>query len=319
MAEVIYDAYIGRIKSSLPKEKLLPALIEIARKFAYKDSGVSDALYAEKIFREIEDLGSADAFDEELNYLRAFNLEKISEFDEAKDIYMGLIKRYPQGPHTAEAYFKLGIIYTYVLRDPKAGEGYFEKLVPPDAVAVSPESAAGFMKTAVPTPWEISSLYQLGLLNQWRQDLTKSKEYYNKLLSCADSGAFTQTVNLAKQRLSEIEESRPIEYNLRTFLDVSLKEEYAYLDMSKINLKLKPYRARSKETVNAHSDIYTAESGSLQVSIQYLWSGDLDQPVSPDDSSFNTAYTQPGTKVINLVVMSPAGIVDHSIALVDVD
>ncbi len=303
VAEGIYDVYIGRIKSSLAKEKVVVLLVEIARMFAYKDQGLSDALYAENVFRKVEETGVKDAFDERLIYLRAFNLEKAREFQAARDFYRDLVQRYPQGAHTDEAYFKLGIINTYILRDPKAGKGYFENLARKETLS----------------PQVISSLYQLGLLSQWEGGLVQAKGYYNKLLEKAKDG-FGGTVSLTRERLKEIDEARPIEYNLRTFLDASFKEEYVHLDMNKINLKPHPYRAKNKETVSVNSITHTPESGCLQLDLQYLWSGDLGQarPAS-SDSSFNAVYTQAGTKEINLVIVSPAGIIDRSIDLVDID
>ncbi len=119
--------------------------------------------------------------------------------------------------------------------------------------------------------------------------------------------------------IKEIEEARPIEYNLKTFLDVSLKEQYAALDMTKIDLRSNPYKTKKDENVNIISTAYTAPSGCMQQEIQYLWSGDLGI-VKPafDKSGFNTSYVQRGTKIINLVVVSPSGLLDRSIDIVDV-
>jgi hypothetical protein len=57
----------------------------------------------------------------------------------------------------------------------------------------------------------------------------------------------------------------------------------------------------------------------MQVEIQYLWSGDLGSAKPPlEKSEFNTTYVQRGTKEINLVIVSPSGVLDRSIELVDV-
>lgn len=57
----------------------------------------------------------------------------------------------------------------------------------------------------------------------------------------------------------------------------------------------------------------------MQIELQYLWSGDLgSKKPSANEAEFATAYTNTGTKVINLVVVSPAGIIDRSLDLVDV-
>jgi hypothetical protein len=55
------------------------------------------------------------------------------------------------------------------------------------------------------------------------------------------------------------------------------------------------------------------------VELQYLWSGDLGG-ANPgvEMSNFQGAYADPGTKVINIVLVSPAGIIDRTFTMVDV-
>jgi TolA-binding protein len=302
LAEALYDVYIDRIVKSAPKEKLIPTLIGIAKDFSYKDEGLKDALYAEKIFKKIEEIGTKDVFDEELMYLRAFNLEKAKDYLAAKDLYRDLVSRYPSSIYADEANYKIGIILTYILRDINTGKSYFEKLAQKETLSAQ----------------VISSLYQLGLLSQWEQDNTKAKEYFNKLLERAKDG-FSETVNLAKERLKEIEEAKPIEYNLKTFLDVSLKEEDANFDMTKIDLKSSIYRAKKEQAIDISSTPYIAQTGCLQVELQYLWSGHTGTAKpSLEESAFNTTYIHPGTKEINLIVISASGVVDRNIDLVDV-
>ena len=61
------------------------------------------------------------------------------------------------------------------------------------------------------------------------------------------------------------------------------------------------------------------QSGCNQVELQYLWSGNLGG-ANPgvNESNFQGAYVDPGTKEINMVIISPAGTVDRSFAMVDV-
>ncbi|MCX5702840.1 MAG: tetratricopeptide repeat protein [Candidatus Omnitrophica bacterium] len=303
LAESVYDVYIERITSLYPKEKLLPILIDIAKTFSYKNEGKNDAAYAEGIFEKLAQLGGEGVFDEGLLYLRAFNSEKAKEYNKAKDVYIDLIKQYPQTPHIDEAEFKIGIINTYVLRDIQTGRWYFEKLSQKETLSAQ----------------VISSIYQLGLLSQWQEDLVKAKEYYNKLLDKAKD-SFTETVILTKERLKEIEEARTIEYNLKMFLDVSLKKEYENLDMSKSVVNSFPYRAEKEEAVKVSSTAYTGSTGCMQVEMQYLWSGHLGlSKPQLGQSSFDTNYAHSGTKEINLVVISPSGILDRNIDMVDVD
>jgi tetratricopeptide (TPR) repeat protein len=307
LAQALYDVYIEKITKSAPKERSIPALMDIAKTFAYspvgtKDKGLKDASYAEKVFQKIEDLGGKDIFNEELIYLRAFNLEKAKDYSQAKDYYLELVKQHPKTIHLDESDFKIGIIYTYILRDIKTGKSYFQALAQKETVS----------------PQVISSLYQLGLLSQWEEDVTQAKEYYNKLLEIAKDNSL-ETVTLAKERLKEIEEAKPIEYNLKSFLDVSLKEENAIFDMTRVDLRSNPYSTKGNESIEISTSSFAPQSGCMQIELQYLWSGDLGKTKpSSSQTSFNTAYLYPGTKEINLVVVSPSGVIDSNIDLVDV-
>jgi hypothetical protein len=303
LAQTIYDVYLERTSQSVSKEKLIPVLIDIAKLFSYKDEGLSDTFYAERIFARIEESGGREAFDQELIYLRAFNLEKAKEYSQAKDGYVNLVKFYPASSHNDEAIFKSGLISTYVLRDIKEGRGYFEKLAEKETIS----------------PQVISGLYQLGLLSQWEGNLVQAKEYYNKLIAEAGEN-FTDTITLSRERLKEIDEGKPIEHNLKTFLDVSLKEENALFDMTKSDLSSHPYRVKKNGEVNIGTSSYFAQGGCMQVELQYLWSGHTgSKKPSLAEATFNTTYTEPGTKEINLVIVSPAGIVDRNIDIADVD
>jgi tetratricopeptide (TPR) repeat protein len=324
LAEGVYDVYIERIQKSYAKEKLTPILIDIAKLFSYsvageKDTGLKDPSFVEKVFKKIEEIGGTDALSEELLYLRAFNLEKAKDFLLSKDLYVDLLKRYPQDAHADEVNFKVGIIYTYVARDVKSGRAYFERLALQSRSGLNPEPVEGLAQKETPSPAVISSFYQLGLLSQWEQDYVKAKEYYNKLLEKAEDG-FLETVTLTKERLKEIEQAKPIEYNLKSFLDVSLKEENAIFDMTKVDLKSSYYRTKKDQDLEINATPYTAQSGCMQQELQYLWSGELGKN-SPKDNqpSFVTQYPTAGTKQINLVVISPAGVIDRNIVLVDID
>lgn len=301
LAESVYDVYIERLIKAAKIEKTLPLLIEIAGKFSSKDEGVVDMPYAEKVFKRIEEIGGKGAFSEELMYMRALNLEKMKDYAAAKDYYAQLAQDYPTGQHKDEADFKLGIIYTYIMNDVATGKSYFGRL--------SQKSS----------PQGLSSLYHLGLLSQWEGDSLKAMENYNKLIEQAKD-PLAETAAQASERLKEIEEARPIEYNLKSFLDLSLKEESQLPEGApRTELKSSPLRVKRDEKVNISSTLPTMESGCTQVEIQYLWSGDLgaSQPQT-NSPSFTTSYNRTGTKEINLVVISPSGVVDRNIELLEV-
>ncbi len=320
LAELVYDIYIERSEKSLSKEKLMPVLVNISKQFSCQSLGAKDLFFAEKVFKKIEEKNGKDVFDEELLYLRAFNLEKAKDYKQAKDRYVDLISLYPESLHFDEANYKLGIIFTYVLRDVKTGKEYFQKLA--DKIlsvdSAQNESSETPIEKRIPSPEAISSLYQLGLLSQWSNALPEARQYYDKLLETAKDG-FVDKVNLVKQRLKEIDETKPIESNLRMFLDLSIKDENSIFDMTKIDLKVSLYYVKSDQTVSVSAIASPPESGCMQVKLEYLWSGNLGS-VTPNlnEASFDTVYSEPGTKEINLVVVSSTGILDRSIEIVNV-
>jgi len=306
LSEIIYDAYLERVAKSLSKEQLAAVLVDIAKLFAYKNEGPNDMLYAEKIFDKLEGLAGKEYFNQELIYLRAFNLEKAKEYQKAKDIYADFVGRFPSDIRAEQAIYKMGIICAYVLRDLKCGRDNFEKLAQKETTS----------------PYVISSLYQLGLLGQWEDGFEKAKNYYGKLIERAKED-YSETVTTARERIKEIEEARPLEYNIKTFMDISLKESGLVNDMAKSNLNASAYILDKGREVVITSGAYVPESGCMQVELQYLWSGDTGKtklPLGQSSSlpSFVTSYKDYGTKVINLIVVSPNGIIDRNIDMVDV-
>ncbi|OQB12528.1 MAG: hypothetical protein BWY16_00459 [Candidatus Omnitrophica bacterium ADurb.Bin205] len=302
ISENIYDIYIQRISKDFPQDKLLQELKEIALLFSYKDAGSHDWLYAEKVFKIIENLLGISSFDEELIYIRAFNLEKNKEYLEARDLYVLLSKNYTKSRYFDEAVFKSGVISTYALRDLKAGREYFNKL----------------SEKGQPGVYYLLSLYQLGLLYQWEGEVSLAKDTYDKIIGKAGL-EFPEILQSVKDRLSEIESGAPIEHNLKSFIDVALKEEYSNLNMSKVDLNADIYQPKSGEGVSIGASVYLAASGCFNVELQYLWSGDLggSRPGIRDPQT-KVSFQNQGTKIIGLVLISPSGITDYTFDLVDV-
>ncbi|MCU0651463.1 MAG: hypothetical protein MUC39_00765 [Candidatus Omnitrophica bacterium] len=311
LAQSIYDIYTAKI-IQYPKDKSLPLLIEIAKAFAYsaeggsayggKVKGPSSPVYAEKIFEKIEEIGGKDAFSEDLLYLRAINSEKIKEYGLAKRFYDDLATRFPQGPHADEACFKAGIIAAYILTDLDEAKSYFEKLAKKDSVS----------------PQVISGLYQLGILAEWVNNYEAAKTYFNKLIDLAGAN-FGESVFFANERIKEINAAKPMEYNLKSFLDAALKPGPLSPETSRVDLNVNPSGAGAGSPVQIIASGFSGASGCMSVEMQYLWSGDTgkDMP-SGQQASFTAQYADPGTKVIGLVVMSSSGVIGKDLSLIDI-
>ncbi|MFZ2602742.1 MAG: tetratricopeptide repeat protein [Candidatus Omnitrophota bacterium] len=304
LAENIYDIYLERLLKQETKEDFKPVLIEIAKSFSYSAaSGFSDPIFAEKVFKIIEDIGGQDAFNEELIFLRAFNLEKTKEYQLALALYVDLIGRYPKSAIIDEVKFKTAIIYAYILGDIKNGRLYFEGLSTKETLS----------------PQVIASLYHLGLLSQWENDSQKAKDYYDKLIE-RHKDNFKEIFALVQERLKEIQETKPLEYNLRTFLDLTFNQKKPSPQEERIDLRAFPYRPKKNSEVNIQATSYLSASGCMQVELQYLWSGETgNTQLSSFAPTFLTQYADSGTKIVYLVVVSPSGVVGTAVEIISVD
>ncbi|MDD5560968.1 MAG: tetratricopeptide repeat protein [Candidatus Omnitrophica bacterium] len=302
LAEAVYDIYIEKISKSLTPDKLIPELFQIAEMFAYKASGPYDMAYAEKIYEKIEGWGQKNVFDQDTIYLRACNLEKMKDYKKAAALYSQLVQLYPDTRHFDEAVYKVAMINAYVLADIKEARAYFEKLITKSTVS----------------PQVISSFYQLGLLAQWEGNLNKAKSYYEALIDSAGDKQPT-TVRKAQERLDEIAENKSLNYNLKKFLDLSFNKGDASLGADRSELKSSGYILGKGQEATVSSFAAMPASGCNQVELQYLWSGNLGSGNPGIDSAgFQGAYPDPGTKEINLIIITSAGILDHSFIMIDV-
>jgi hypothetical protein len=103
-------------------------------------------------------------------------------------------------------------------------------------------------------------------------------------------------------------------------LDLALKEENSAFNMSKVDLKSQPSTSRINTEIFLGSSTSLPQSGCMQVEVNYLWSGDLGlKKPQNNEASFSTSFSEPGTKVINLVVVSPSGVIDRSLELIDIE
>ncbi len=301
LAESLYSVYIERIMNAYSKDRLKLELADIALKFAYKDDGLSDREFAEKIFVKMDVIIGAGALDENLLYTRAFNLEKAKVFSDAVRFYEQFVNAYPASARAEKAIYKLGLLNTYALRDIAKGEVYFNKLK-------DSESNSTYV---------LGSIYQLGLLAQWQGKPEEARDLYNLAVEKAGND-FPQTRERIDARIQEIEKQKDIENNAKMFLDLALKEENATFAMTKIAMSPSKYTLKPGEAVSIDVATQVPASGCLQVQVESLWSGDTGT-VTQTENGIALTFTEPGTKLISMVAVTPSGPVDRGIDLIDVE
>ncbi|MFZ2385838.1 MAG: hypothetical protein WBE75_06525 [Candidatus Omnitrophota bacterium] len=305
LSELAYDAYADNLLKSgtYPKEEKPGLLFKVAGQFVYNDGGICDPEYAEKIFVMIESFAGPESFPESSLYTRAWNLEKSRSFEAAEKRYSELAARFPSGVYADEAVFKSGVIKMYALRDTDGGQQYLQKLA----------------DSGRKGPYVVDAVYHLALLLQWEGDSSRAAEYYNMLIGLAGKH-YEEEVALSRARMSELAGNKPIEYNLRTFLELSFRPENSAYNMSRLDVKASPAQAAAGENISLQSSAHTAESGCMPVKLSFLWSGQTGRnpKLSADDAGFSTVYQEQGSHVINVVALHPSGTIDRSFVIVDV-
>lgn len=304
LAESIYDAYLDSLAKTAPREKLIPELVGIAQLFAYGKEKPFDAQYAEKIFAKIDEITGKQGFDQGLMYLRAFNLEKAKLYALSRRVYEDFYTTFADSPRSDEAVFKSGYLTAYGLGKPKEAKVYFERL------------AAG--KSA--NPHTVASLYQLGLISQWENNQALAKKYYDQILEILKDTPSLDTAALAKTRLKEIEETRPIEHGLKVFLDAAFTNNPAPAETAPAALSSESYNLKKNESVFVSSACAPQDSGCVSLDLEYFWSGHLGKTTpQKNEPAFDTGYDSSGPKEVNLLVVSPAGIVAYDFSIIEVE
>ena len=299
----VYNIYLERLITSL-RENKEAELISLAKQLAYRDEGIGNPFFAEEVFKKIIELNPDLILDEQTQYLRAYNLEKIRQYKDAYLQYQILVQNYPQSSHYAEVIFKMGVISAYILQDTSKAGSYFTEL----------------RQSSSPALEVFASLYQLGLIAQYQGDISQAEEYYHALLEKSQGVTFcADLISKTKARLKEIEENQPLEFNLKTFMDASLKEDKDIIYRTDVDIKVQHFKLTTNQDVRVSSFASSLESGCMPVSLEYLWSGDLGSAESANDQySLTTHYAWPGTKLILLTVITPSGILGCDLVFLDV-
>ena len=306
LAVSLYNAYLDRLTGTQEdKDIIIKEMFDIAEEFEHPGwrEGI-DPFFAEKLYEKIESLYNVESFDEFSQLQRAYNLERIKEYEFCFEEYLRLIDIFPNYQDKDRIYFRLGILSAYEFNKIDEAKGYFLKVT--NNFSQSPDY--------------FNSLYHLGLLNHWQGNLEKADEFYKKILEkTKDIKDRLEIALLAESRIKEIDDDRDIEYNLRMFLGavlVEIEEEKPYLYLELFARAGKDYL---DETIKFQTNSYFTDTGCLQEDFTYLWSGQLGSNQNPfNEYQFETSYQDLGTKVVNVVLVGPSGVVDGTIEMADV-
>jgi len=306
LAVSLYSAYLDRL-TGIPEDRdaIIKEMFDIAEKFEHPGwrEGI-DPFFAEKLYEKIESLYNVESFDEFSQLQRAYNLERIKEYESCFGEYLRLIDIFPNYQDKDRIYFRLGILSAYEFNKIDEAKEYFLKVT-----NNFPQSLD-----------YLNSLYHLGLLNHWQGNLEKADEFYKKILEkTKDIKDKPEIALLAESRIKEIDDDRDIEYNLKMFLGavlVEIEEEKPYLHLELFARAGKDYL---DETIKFQTNSYFTDTGCLQEDFTYLWSGQLGSNQNPfNEYQFETSYQDLGTKVVNVVLVGSSGVVDGTIEMADV-
>lgn len=301
LAEIIYERYINSIKGSFSKEDLAKELTVIAEQFRFNDMA-----YAEKISAILEESCGTGYFSEELQYARAYNLQRLKDYSKAVQEYEKLVKNFPASLHINEAEFKLGVLYTYIISQKEEGLNYWQKVIERDSDLIL----------------VVESLYHKALISQYARYFDAALADYSGILERVNNNPdFKELTERVHIRQKEIQEAKPIEYNLKTFLDVSLKKEgIIESQASALDLTAAPFKTTRGGQIKFSLNQPQIMTGCLVPELTYLWSGDLSGiypvPVTPE---FSADYQTKGVKVVNVVVLSALEPVGSALEMVDID
>lgn len=104
--------------------------LKLVKDFAYNGvSENSDAAFAEELYQKLVINDGSDSMSESFLYLRALNLESLTDFDKAVKVYRQLINTYPQSLLKDECHYRVASIYAYRNGDFASARNHFSKVL----------------------------------------------------------------------------------------------------------------------------------------------------------------------------------------------
>jgi tetratricopeptide (TPR) repeat protein len=297
LAKSLYEAYLDQLADN--KALWAKEMVAVADKFIHtgREEGL-DPGYAEAMYQKAFDSAGKEAFDAGAQYRRAYNLERIKDFEAAGRQYQGLLDIYGAEAPRPEIYFRLGVLAAYAQKDIPLAQKYFLKIrdeFPKDPLA-------------------LSALYQLGLLSQWQNEADQAKGFYNALLSLAkESGQDLEKNELilfARDRQKEMEEKKEMSYGLKLFLEGTFKlaKQGGGIPLN-VDLTARPAKMDLNQSTKFVVTTPNPATGCLVPAYSYEWSGQTGSVANiPNAPELTTDYSLPGLKVTHVAVLDSTGL-----------
>ncbi len=310
LAKTLFEGYLEQFTGDpdiLARETVL-----IADKFAHRGRQEAlDPVYAEGLYQKAFDLAGQKAFLAPSQYNRAFNLERMKDFEAAMKEYGKILSDYPDFSDQAEVEFRIAVLRAYAVRDIHGAVASFEHI-----------------KTTYPSGrLALSSLYQLGLLSQWESQNDAAKAYYEALMTSAQSqGADMEKdelVLLSRERLQEIEEKKPMKYALRLFFEgvfgASGDAKASGMPLS-VDVTGRPAKAAVNDDVVFTVTTSNPVTGCMMPAYSYEWSGETGAAANiPNSATLTTSYGIQGIKVTHVAVVGNNGLEGVAFEMVQIE
>ncbi|GEM_PF-896985 len=310
LAKTLFEGYLEQFAGN--PEVLAKETVLVADKFAaHGHEEALDPVYAEDLYKKAFDLAGQKAFAAPSQYTRAFNLERIKDFEGALREYGKVLSDYPDFPDQAGVEFRIGVLSAYAAKDIKGAKASFEHI-----------------KTAYPGDrLALSALYQSGLLSQWEGQLDAAKVYYEELITAATSqGADMEKdelVLLCRERLQEIEEKKPMKYALRLFFEgiFGRAADGKTQDMSlNVDLTGRPAKAPVDDDIVFSVTTSNPVTGCMTPVYAYEWSGETGAVANiPNSATLTTSYDTQGIKVAHVAVVGNNGLEGAGFEMVQIE
>ena len=310
LAKTLFEGYLEQFAGD--PEVLAKETVLIADKFAHQGyEEALDPVYAESLYQKAFDLAGQKAFTAPSQYSRAFNLERMKDFEAALKEYGKVLSDYPDFSAPAEVEFRASVLRAYAIKDIKGASSSFEHI-----------------KTAYPAGrLALASLYQLGLLSQWEAKNDAAKAYYEELAASAQSqGADMEKdelVLLSRERLQEIEENKPMKYALRLFFEgIFGRAEDAETQGMSLNVDLtgRPAKAPVNDDIVFTVTTSNPVTGCMMPAYSYEWSGETGAAANiPNSATLTTSYGAQGIKVTHVAVVGNNGLEGVAFEMVQIE